>query len=83
MIAGINFSVSDSTSVNLGWGYSEALENQTAGNDLESTMTIHANILWQPVRQMRLGWEVHWGEADYEVGSVDSAGAQFGAWFFF
>jgi hypothetical protein len=23
---------------------------------------MHANILWRPVRQMQLGWEVMWGK---------------------
>ena len=55
--------------------------------------TLHANILWRPVQQMQLGWEVMWGEYDFD-GSVfmntrggrrseDAMRAQFGAWFFF
>jgi hypothetical protein len=24
-------------------------------------VTVHGNILWQPVKQMRLGWEAMWG----------------------
>ena len=83
IMAGINFSVSDATSVNLAWGWSEYLDNEFFGQNTDS-MTIHANVLWQPVRQMRLGWEVHWGEISRNgLADRDSAGAQFGAWFFF
>jgi hypothetical protein len=55
--------------------------------------TVHANILWRPVQQMQLGWEVMWGEYDFDTGpgfsgafakeSDDAIRAQFGAWFFF
>ena len=24
--------------------------------------TVHANIIWQPVRQMRMGWEIIWAQ---------------------
>jgi hypothetical protein len=57
-----------------------------------TTQTVHANILWRPVQQMQLGWEVMWGEYDFDGGffgaggakkSDDAIRAQFGAWFFF
>ena len=91
VMAGVNFAVSDSTSVNLAWGYSEYSDTNHSnfvlnalGGHQTDAMTVHANVLWQPVRQMRLGWEVHWGEASYSAsGDRDSAGIQFGAWFFF
>ncbi len=52
---------------------------------------MHANILWRPVQQMQLGWEVMWGQYDIDsdddffVGDDkdDAIRAQFGAWFFF
>ena len=83
VMVGLNFAVSDTTSVNVAWGWSEYLDNEIAVQHVDS-MTIHANVLWQPVRQMRLGWEVHWGEISRNgLADRDSAGAQFGAWFFF
>jgi hypothetical protein len=58
-----------------------------------TTQTVHANILWRPVQQMQLGWEVMWGQYDFDGGDFgfasspdrkdDAIRAQFGAWFFF
>ncbi len=31
---------------------------------------VHANILWQPVKQMRMGWEVIWAQSEFEDGST-------------
>ena len=28
-------------------------------------VTVHGNILWQPVKQMRMGWEVMWGRENF------------------
>jgi hypothetical protein len=52
-------------------------------------VTVHANIMWQPVKQMKLGWEVMWGEIDYagddqiDSETYDDVRLQFGAWFYF
>ncbi len=41
-------------------------------------------MLWQPVKQMRMGWEVNYGEFTRVDGSSDDgASAMFGTWFFF
>lgn len=94
---GLSFAINEATSFNVGWGMTEELESNSsrlrAGrrdiNDMKRSMTVHANILWQPVKQMRLGWEVMWGEKDYyrqfrfRDRSRDAFAAQFGAWFFF
>ena len=32
---------------------------------VDNVATVHANILWQPVKQMRLGWEVMWGRENF------------------
>jgi hypothetical protein len=108
---GLSFNVTDTTTFNVQYGYSTT-ENLLRRGDFPGIVltdyrpasrieshTVHANILWQPVRQMRLGWEVMWGEYnikggdsdfvflgdDWERGSrsKDALRAQFGAWFFF
>jgi opacity protein-like surface antigen len=70
VFAGLTFNVNDTTSINLGGGWSH-LDNDFA--DLEDVdgvdvFSAHANILWQPVKQMRLGWEVMWGQYDWDAG---------------
>jgi hypothetical protein len=45
---------------------------------------VTANVMWQPVKQMRMGWEVNWGEyTRYDGTSEDGASAMFATWFFF
>jgi hypothetical protein len=40
--------------------------------------------MWQPVKQMRMGWEVNWGEYTLVDGTTeDGASAMFATWFFF
>jgi len=96
---GVSVTVSEATTVNAAFGYSDHAESQgdagaSAGagtcSGLRSSgcvtdvMTIHANILWRPVKQMRLGWEVEWGRNDYYAARSNSqVRAAFGAWFFF
>ena len=48
-------------------------------------MTVHANLIWSPVKQMRMGWEVMYGDVDDPLRGIndDIIGAQFGTWFFF
>lgn len=101
-LAGVSFNVNDTTSINVGGGWSR-LENDSGWKGVEGikrvdVWTVHGNILWQPVRQMRLGWEVMWGQYDWTGGNFsstqcgqrhcpkdkdDAIRAQFGAWFFF
>jgi hypothetical protein len=45
---------------------------------------VHANIMWQPVKQMRMGWEVLWAQKEYTDGSdADAVRASFATYFFF
>jgi hypothetical protein len=75
---GINFGLSDTTSVNVAVGYAE---NEDTAAD---AFTVHANLIWSPVKQMRMGWEVFYGDNTNAAGnSEDMFGAQFGTWFFF
>jgi len=95
---GVSMSVSEATTVNAQFGYSD--QKESAANSggagclvaatgrnagcVDDVMTIHANILWRPVKQMRLGWEVSWGRNDYYTAASNSqVRGTFGAWFFF
>jgi DcaP outer membrane protein len=86
---GLSFSVSEAISLNIGAGYEEYLGALAEEGWIESAATVHANVLWQPVRYMRLGWEVMWGEISYAgeglcrsveaVDITDGAGAVIGS----
>ncbi|MCP5081655.1 MAG: hypothetical protein GY948_08160 [Alphaproteobacteria bacterium] len=88
--AGLSFNVTDTTQFNIQYGHVNTGCQTCAG--YSSTNTIHANILWRPVRQMRLGWEVIYGFKRNTFATALGAGrsrnedairGQFGAWFFF
>jgi len=95
---GLTFNVNEITSINLEGGYAENLNADEGVIPLaESVWTVHGNLLWQPVKQVRLGWEVMWGKEDFHevnnrcviVGdggddcAVDSLRFQMGTWFYF
>ncbi len=95
---GASMAVNETTTINASFGYTDQKESvgSTGGagcavaatgrnaSCVDDVMTIHANILWRPVKQMRLGWEVQWGRNDYYTAASNSAvRGQFGAWFFF
>jgi len=97
--AGFTFNLNDTTSINVEGGWSH-LDNGFGGARAETikgvdAFTAHGNILWQPVEQLRLGWELMWGLYDWDArtgpdafdGAAkredDAIRAQFGAWFFF
>ncbi|MET0483676.1 MAG: hypothetical protein ABWZ27_12335, partial [Aestuariivirgaceae bacterium] len=70
--AGLTFNINDTTSFNIEGGFAENLDDDNirltdefGGFGVENVTTVHANILWQPVKQMRLGWEVMWGRNNY------------------
>ena len=95
---GVSMSVSEATTFNAEFGYSDQKESlgSTGGTGcaaaatsssagcVTDVMTAHANIMWRPVKQMRLGWEVQWGRNDYYVAKSNNVvKGHFGAWFFF
>jgi hypothetical protein len=91
IVAGLNVPINETTSANVQYGIT-VLDNaflDRVADDL-TIQTVHGNILWQPVRQMRLGWEVMWGRYDFDGGesfvgdeSGDAIRGQFAAWFYF
>ena len=90
-VVGLSFGLSETTTFNAQFSYADALEAQGAGCDFaggaackDTLYKVSANVLWQPVKQMRMGWEVNWGEFDREDGtSEDGVSALFATWFFF
>ena len=83
-LVGLSFGLSETTSFNALFSYVEALEDQDEDTDIEKAYKVQANILWQPVKQMRMGWEVIWAETEtYDGDSEDGVRATFGTWFFF
>ncbi|MGF7158993.1 hypothetical protein FHS85_000603 [Rhodoligotrophos appendicifer] len=93
LFAGITVNVTDATSINLGWGYSDQNDKEIAASRVENAnvdvMSAHANIIWQPVEQLRLGAEVMWGRREFTTDNRgtdltrDAWRGQLGAWFFF
>jgi len=72
--AGLTFNVNDTTSINIEGGYAQNVDAQdNLLLTVDNVVTVHGNILWQPVKQMRLGWEVMWGENQF----VDPVHADF------
>ena len=101
-LIGLSFGLSETTSFNTMFSYVEALEDQYTGDlgllqPKDRVYKVHANILWQPVKQMRMGWEVIWAQSHYQAASdcvgagceiassysEDGVRATFGTWFFF
>ncbi len=84
-LAGLSFDVSDSTTLNVQYGYANPVGTESETEEgHKSVETLHANILWRPVDQMRLGVEAVYGSKKTLEGNNESAlRGQFGAWFFF
>ena len=98
MTVGLTFNMNEVVSVNVEGGYAENLNADEGLIPLaDHVWTVHGNMLWQPVKQMRMGWEVMWGKEDFpkENGncvirgnggddcSSDTLRFQMGTWFFF
>ncbi len=64
MHAGLGFSVNETTTANITFGYEEVLESaptESAATDFKKAWTVGGNIIWQPVKQMKMGWEINYG----------------------
>lgn len=87
LMAGVSVPVTDTTTFNVVWDYLDALDGAARAGIQDELHTIHANIMWQPVKQMRMGWEVMYMWAnDTSQGAPDDdeyAQIQWGTWFFF
>lgn len=99
VFAGISVPITDTTTANFGWGMTKPDGKQVkklvdsgvaTGTMTRQTMSVHGNIIWRPVNELQLGWEVIYGQRTYNNMSNqgnhhtgDNIRAQFGAWFFF
>jgi hypothetical protein len=64
--AGLTFNVNDTTSINIEGGYAQNIDAEdNVFLTVDNVVTVHGNILWQPVKQMRLGWEAMWGRNEF------------------
>ena len=88
--AGLSLNATSAIQLNIQYGYADPGCNSCAGYDWGST--VHSNILWRPVDQIRLGWELMYGWKRNTFATASLAGrrrnedalrGQFGAWFFF
>jgi hypothetical protein len=83
-LVGLSFGLSDTTTFNTMFSYAENLDGNPRAGQLDKAYVVHANVMWQPVKQMRMGWEVVWAEKDFDDGTTeDGVRATFGTWFFF
>lgn len=83
-LVGLSFNLSETTAFNAMFSYTENLDSNPQAGQLEQSYKVHANILWQPVKQMRMGWEVLYAETEDQTGNTeDGVRASFATWFFF
>ncbi len=87
LMAGISVPITETTTFNFAWDYMDAQDGWARAGNQDELHSFHANILWQPVKQMRMGWEVAYFTAgDKSQGnpvSDEYAQIQWGTWFFF
>ena len=80
----IALGVTDTTTVNVAFGYYDAKRGDILVGMLDEAATVHANLIWQPVSRFRMGIEGIYGYADRAgLHSNTNFRFQFGAWFFF
>ncbi|MGI9371585.1 MAG: DcaP family trimeric outer membrane transporter [Hyphomicrobiales bacterium] len=76
--------VTEEVSFTAAYGHLQFPNNYTNVGETKRIQTVHVNVLWQPVSQMKMGLEVMWAKRKIEgVGSPDAVRGQFGTWFFF
>lgn len=76
MHAGLGFALSETTSANIHYGYEDDDDNETM-------WTVGANIMWRPVKQMKMGWEVNYGEYEGCCDTDEALQINWGTWFYF
>lgn len=76
--------VTDTTTMNVAFSYADSKNGDILNGMVDEVMTIHANLIWQPVSRFRMGVEGVYSEADRKgFHSNSNLRFQFGAWFFF
>jgi len=83
MHASLTFAVNETTSVGVFGGYEEILEaaapTGVAATDYKDSWVVGGNIIWKPVKQMQMGWEINYGEAESYDGTTKTEALQ-GVW---
>jgi len=80
----LSVGLTDTLTTNVAFGYYSQDGDDIIGGMIDDLVTVHANLIWQPVSRFRMGGEVMWGEVDRKgEDSEDALRFQFGAWFFF
>jgi hypothetical protein len=86
LMAGLSVPVTDTTTFNVVWDYLNG-DHQARLGGHDELHTVHANIMWQPVKQMRMGWEVAylWSSDEDPASTMEDEvlQLQWGTWFFF
>ena len=76
--------VTEEISFTAAYGRLQFPKNFTNAGETKRLQSVHVNVLWQPVSQMKMGLEVMWAKRKIKgVGSPDAVRSQFGTWFFF
>jgi hypothetical protein len=80
----VNIGLTDTVDFNGAYGRIDFRSGDTEFEQTDWIQTAHANIWWQPVRQMKMGFEGMWAERKVDgVGKFDAARLQFATMFFF
>ncbi len=80
----VSIGLTDTVSANLAYGFVDFKRSDTAIGQTDFAQTVHGNIVWRPVKQMKMAWEVIWAERRVRgFGNPNAVRGQFGAWFFF
>jgi hypothetical protein len=80
----VNYALTQTVSLNAAYGRVEFDSGDTLRGQTDWLQTVHGNILWRPVQQLKMGIEGMWAQREIEgIGDVDATRIQFGAWFFF
>ncbi|MGI9415162.1 MAG: porin, partial [Hyphomicrobiales bacterium] len=84
VVAALAIGMTDTTTFNVAVGFYDQKRSDSAAGQIDDLVTVHANIIWQPVSRFRMGIEGMWGQNDLVLGpEEDALRFQFGAWFFF
>jgi hypothetical protein len=87
LMAGVSIPLTSAWTYNFVWDYLDG-DSAASASTPDELHTIHANVLWQPVKQMRMGWEIAYLFAEESCTAAcdfedEYWQFQWGTWFFF
>ena len=81
---GATMRLSEASSINAAWSYSDTSTKGLNETDDETHQKVHANYMWQPVSKLRMGFEGIWSQRErVNNDDQDNLRFQLGTWFFF